>query len=325
MSIRRNFLRGAAAAACALLAAHASAQPFPEAHTIRIIVPFAPGGTVDLLARLVAQQIAKPLGQSVIVENRPGAGAVVGTEYVARTEADGYTLLMASTSSLAINPNLQKLSYSLKDFAPIALVATVPHLLVVNNNVPAKNLKEFLAYAGKPGANVNYATAGPGTPHHLAGALLNQMAGLHMTDVPYKGTGPALQDVVGGQVELMSCDLPPALPFVTSGKLRVLGVTSKTRSPFAPDIPTVAEAGLPGFEVVGWYGLVAPAHVPKDVAEKLGAVVTAALAQPETREKIAQMGATFAEGGSPATFGSFMQNEDAKWGAVIKKANIKLE
>jgi tripartite-type tricarboxylate transporter receptor subunit TctC len=324
MSIR-NILRGAAAAACTFLAAQAGAQTFPEAHPIRIIVPFAPGGTVDLLARIIAEQIAKPLGQSVIVENRPGAGAVIGTDYVARADADGYTLLMASTSSLAINPNLQKLSYAIKDFAPIALVATVPHLLVVNRDVPVKNLQELLAYARQPGVNVTYATAGPGTPHHLAGALLNQMAGLHMTAIPYKGTEPALQDVIGGHVQLMSCDMPPALPFVNNGKVRVLGVTSKTRSPFAPNIPTIAEAGLPGFEVVGWYGVVAPARVPKNVIDKLSAVITQALAQPDARNKIAQIGATTAEGGTAASFGEFIHNEDVKWGAVIKKADIKLD
>ena len=312
-----------ALATCSLIAGPASAQQFPEAQAIRIVVPFSPGGTVDILARVIAQQIAKPLGQSVIVENKPGAGSSVGTDFVAKAKADGYTLLMASTSSMAINPNLQKLPYQLSDFAPIALVASVPHVIVVNPNVPAANLKEFLAYAKRSG-KIHYATAGTGTPHHLGGALLANLAGVQMTDIPYKGTGPALSDLMGGQVEVMSVDLPPALPFITSGKVRALGVAAKARSPYAPDIPTIAEAGLPNFEVTGWYGIVAPAGVPKNVADKLSAVISQALAQPAMKEKLAQLGAT-PESSTPKDFGDFMQRESAKWANVIKTANIKVE
>lgn len=320
----RTFARALLATSAALLAIQAGAQqPFP-AHPIRIIVPFTPGGTVDILGRLIAQEIAGPLGQSVIVENKPGAGSALGTEYVARSAPDGYTLLMASTSSMAINPNLQKLSYSLKDFAPVALAASVPHVLVINSDVPATNLKEFIAYARRPGVNLNYATAGTGTPHHLAGALLNQMAQLNMVDVPYKGTGPALADVMGGQVQLMSVDLPPALQFLSSPKVRVLHIAANARSPLAPNVPTVAEAGLPGFEVTGWYGIVAPANTPKDVVDKVAAAIGKALAQPEARAKIAQMGAT-PESTTPKAFGEFMERESVKWSGVIKKANIKLE
>jgi tripartite-type tricarboxylate transporter receptor subunit TctC len=319
----RSFLRSFAFAACATISGFSHSQTFPAAQPIRMIVPFAPGGTVDILARLIADNIAKPLGQNIIVENKPGAGSAIGTEYVARSEPNGYTLLMASTSSMAINPNLQKLNYRLEDFAPISLVASVPHVLVVNPNVPAKNLKEFLAYAKGSGAVVSYATAGPGTPHHLAGALLNQLAGLNMVDVPYKGTGPALTDVAGGQLQVMSVDLPPALPFISSGKVRPLGVAAKARSPFAPDIPTVAEAGLSGFEVMGWYGIVAPANVPKDVVERLSGAISKALASPDVQAKLAQLGAT-AEDRSGAAFGAFMHAESAKWSEVIKTANIKV-
>src|SRR3569832_923377 len=256
---------------------------YPGAQPVRIVVPFTPGGTVDILARLIAQEIAKPLGQSVLVENMPGAGSAVGTDFVAKAPADGYTLLMASTSSMVINPNLQKLNYSLANFTPVTLVASVPHVIVINPNVPATNLKEFLAYAKRTG-NVNYGTAGTGTPHHLSGALLAYMAGIKMTDVPYKGTGPALIDVASGQVQLMSVDLPPALPFIQNGKVRALGVAAKVRSPQAPDIPTMAEAGLPGFEVTGWYGVVATAGVPKDVVDMLASLIGQAMASPDFKQ-----------------------------------------
>jgi tripartite-type tricarboxylate transporter receptor subunit TctC len=306
---------------CSLFAAPALAE-YPD-KPIRIVVPFAPGGSVDILARVIAEKIAQPLGQSVIVENKPGGGSAVGTEFVARAPADGYTLLMGSTSSLSINPSLQKLHYELSDFAPITLVASVPHVLVVNPKLPVNNLREFLAWA-KTSPKVNYASAGPGTPHHLAGVMLNQMAGLKVVDIPYKGTGPALVDLVGGQVDVMSVDLPPAMPFIISKQVRVLGIATKARSPLAPDIPTIGEAGLPGFEVTGWYGVVAPAAVPKDVAEKLAKVISDALAQPDTREKLLKMGAT-PEGGTPQAFGDHMKREYAKWAKVIKDGNIRLE
>ncbi len=297
-------------------------QQYPS-QPVRIIVPFAPGGTVDILARLLAQYIAKPLGQSVIVENKPGAGSAIGSDYVARSPADGYTLLMASKSSLLINPNLQKLPYQLSNFAPISLVASVPHVIVVNPDVPAKNLKEFIDYAKRSG-KISYATAGTGTPQHLGGALLAQLAGVKMTDIPYKGTGPALVDVVSGQVQVMSVDLPPALPFIASGKVRPLGVAAKARSPFAPDIPTIAEAGLDNFEVIGWYGVVAPAGVPRHVADKLASVISQALAQPEVKEKLSQLGATV-ETSTPVTFGDFMRRESAKWAQVITTAHVKVQ
>lgn len=308
--------------ASAVMAGPVQAQSYP-AQPVRIIVPFAPGGTVDMLGRLIAQHIAKPLGQSVVVENRPGAGSAVGTDFVAKASPDGYTLLMASTSSMAVNPNLQKLPYQLSNFAPIALVASVPHVIVVHPGVPAANFREFVAHAKRIGS-ISYATAGVGTPQHLGGALLGHLAGLTMVDIPYKGTGPALADVVGGQVPIMSVDLPPALPFIANGRIRALGVAAKSRSPFAPDIPTMAEAGLPNFEVTGWYGIVAPAGVPKAVVEKLSSAIVAAMAQPEFKEKLSQIGAT-PEGLVGPEFGDFMQRESVKWATVIRTANIKVE
>jgi tripartite-type tricarboxylate transporter receptor subunit TctC len=313
-------------ALAALLASSLAAVPalaeYPD-KPIHIVVPFAPGGSVDIMARLIAEKIAQPMGQSVIVDNKPGGGSAVGTEFVAHAPADGYTLLMGSTSSLSINPSLQKLRYEVTDFAPITLVASVPHVLVINPKIPAKNLREFIAWA-KAAPKVNYGSAGPGTPHHLAGVMLNQMAGLKVVDIPYKGTGPALVDLVGGQVDVMSVDLPPAVPFISSNKVRVLGIATNARSPLAPDIPTISEEGLPGFVVTGWYGVVAPAAVPKEIAEKLGKAISDALAQPDTREKLLKIGAT-PEGGTPQQFGEHMQREYAKWAKVIKDGNIHLE
>jgi tripartite-type tricarboxylate transporter receptor subunit TctC len=271
----------------------------------------------------VGQKLGEQLGQTIVIDNRGGAGGNIGAELVARAPADGYTLLMGSTSSLSINPSLQKLHYELSDFAPITLVASVPHVLVINPKVPASNLREFIAWA-KASPKVNYASAGPGTPHHLAGVMLNQMAGLKVVDIPYKGTGPALVDLVGGQVDVMSVDLPPAMPFITSKQVRVLGIATNARSPLASDIPTIGEAGLPGFVVTGWYGVVAPAAVPKDVAEKLAKAISDALAQPDTRDKLLKIGAT-PEGGTPQAFGDHMKREYAKWAKVIKDGNIKLE
>jgi len=320
MLTRRIFL---ALVACLLSASLAHAK-YPE-RPIRIIVPFAPGGSVDILARVVADQIAGPLGQSVIVENRAGGASAVGSELVARAEPDGYTLLMASTSSLAINPSLRKLNYDpVKDFTPITLVGSVPHVLVINAGLPPKNLKEFIAYARERPGQINYGSAGPGTPHHLAGIMLNQMAGMKVVDIPYKGTGPALIDLVGGTVSVMSVDMAPALVYIHSGKLRPLAVATPQRSPFAPEIPTTAEAGLPGFLVTGWYGIVAPAGVPGDVAARLAQVISDALKTPVMREKLEAIGAT-PEGGTPEQFGQHLQREITKWSTVIQESGFRLE
>lgn len=310
-------------ACMAASAAFPSMAAYPD-RPIRILVPFSPGGSVDILARLVAEQITKPLGQSVIVENRPGGSGAVASAAVARAEPDGYTLLMASTTTLAINPNLRQLPYSLADFAPVSLVASVPHVLVVRPTLPVDNLKDFIAYAAEPSRKINFASSGPGSPHHLAGVMLNQLAGLSMTEIPYKGSGPALVDLMGGQVDVMSVDLPPAVPYITSGKIRPLAVAAKVRSPYAPEVPTFAEAGLPGFEVTGWYGIVAPAAVPSSTVELLGKVISEALAKPEVREKLGQLGAT-AEGATQHAFGEHLQRENAKWSKVIKDAGLRLQ
>ncbi|HMN83357.1 MAG TPA: tripartite tricarboxylate transporter substrate binding protein [Burkholderiaceae bacterium] len=297
---------------------------FPKRQVVRIVVPFAPGGSVDIIARYMAQEMSGPLGQTVIVENRPGGGGAVGTEYVARAPADGYTLLLGSTGPLSVSPNLQKLAYAPKDFAPIINVASIPHVLVVRGNLPVKTLQEFIAYAKANPSKVNYGSGGPGTTHHLTGVMLNQLAGISMVDIPYKGTGPALIDLVAGQVDVMSVDMPPALPFINSGKIRVLAIATENRSPLAPSIPTSAEAGLPGYLVTAWYGIVGPAGIPADVASRLAKAASDVLAQPATREKFAELGAA-SEGVSLAAFGDYMQRDNAKWGQIIKTGNLRLE
>jgi len=314
--------RFVAATVLALVAAGAHAQ-YP-AKPIRLVVPWPPGGAVDTLGRLIAQTVSEPLGQPIVVENKAGAAGAIGSDAVAKADPDGYTLLMGSTTVISINPALQKLPYQPTDFAPITMVAFVPHMLVTNAETPAKTLKEFVAYVKARPREISYASAGPGTPHHIAGEMFKSMAGVDMLQVPYKGTGPALTDLLAGRVQFMSVEAVAALPHVKSGKLRALGVATPERNALAPDVPTVAEAGYPGFEVTAWYGVVAPAGVPKDAAGKLAGAISKALETATFREKLAGMGAT-AVGGSPEAFGEILRRENAKWAKAIKDAAIRID
>jgi tripartite-type tricarboxylate transporter receptor subunit TctC len=311
-----------AASLLALLAGNAWAQ-YPS-KPIKLVVPWPPGGAVDTLGRLIAQTVSEPLGQPIVVDNRPGAAGAIGSEAVAKAEPDGYTLLMGSTTVISINPALQKLPYQPTDFAPITMVAFVPHVLVINADVPAGDLKEFVAYAKARPGKVSYASAGPGTPHHIAGEMFKAMAGVDMLQVPYKGTGPALTDLLAGRVQFMSVEAVAALPHVKTGKLKALGVATPARNPLAPEIPTVAEAGYPGFEVTAWYGVVAPAGVPRPAATTLANAISKALQTPEFRAKLTGLGAT-PVGGSPEQFGEILRRENAKWAKAIKDAAIKLD
>lgn len=311
-----------AAALLALATSFAYAQ-YPS-KPIRLVVPWPPGGAVDTLGRLIAQTVSEPLGQPIVVENKAGAAGAIGSDAVAKAEADGYTLLMGSTTVISINPALQKLPYQPSDFAPITMVAFVPHMLVTNAETPANNLKEFVAYAKSRPKQVSYASAGPGTPHHIAGEMFKSMAGIDMQQVPYKGTGPALTDLLAGRVQFMSVEAVAALPHVKAGKLRALGVATPERNALAPEVPTVAEAGYPGFEVTAWYGVVAPAGVPKEAAGKLAGVISKALETPTFRDKLAGMGAT-PVGGSPEAFGEILRRENAKWAKAIKDAAIRID
>ncbi|MBL0420859.1 tripartite tricarboxylate transporter substrate binding protein [Ramlibacter sp. AW1] len=320
MSIRRWI---GAAAASFLLCATAQAQ-YPD-RPVRIIVPFAPGGAVDAIARIIAERISGPLGQNVLVENRVGAGSVVGTEAAARAAPDGYTLLMGSASGFMINPLLQTLPYDpMKAFAPVALVGRVPFVIVSSAELPPKDLKQFIEYAKARPGKLAYASAGAGTPHHVAGEMFKQKTGTDLVHVPYKGTAPGILDVVSGRVALMPAEILAALPHVRSGKLRALGIATAARSPVAPDIPTLKEAGLPELEVTTWYGLVAPTGTPPDVLNKLSETVVKALADNEAREKLAKIGVI--PGGPAGTeFAAFLREENVKWTKAVKETNVRLE
>ena len=313
-------LFAAAALALAMGVAHAQYPNKP----IKMVVPWPPGGAVDTLGRLIAQTVSEPLGQPIVVENRAGAAGAIGSDIVAKAEPDGYTLLMGSTSVISINPALQKLPYQPSDFAPVTMVAFVPHMLVTNAGTPAQTLKEFVAYVKARPRQISYASAGPGTPHHIAGEMFKAMAGIDMLQVPYKGTGPALTDLLAGRVQFMSVEAIAALPHVKAGKLRALGVATPKRNALAPDVPTVGEAGYPGFEVTAWYGVVAPTGIPKDAAARLAGAISKALETTQFRDRLSGMGAT-PVGGSPEAFGELLRRENAKWAKAIKDAGIKLE
>jgi tripartite-type tricarboxylate transporter receptor subunit TctC len=309
----------------AAFAAGAWAQDYPT-KPIRIVVPFPPGGATDLLARAVAQRLTEKWGQAVIVDNRPGAGGNIGSELVAKAAPDGYTLEMGTVGTHAINASLYaKMPYDhVKDFVPIVLVAAVPNVLVVNPSLPVKSVQELIAYAKANPGKLNFASSGNGTSIHLSGELFKVMAGVQMTHVPYKGSAPALQDLIAGQVQLMFDNLPPSLPQIKAGKLRALAVTTAKRSPALPDLPTIAESGLPGFESSSWFGLLAPAGTPQPIVAKLNAEVNAWLATPEAKEKLLASGANPA-GGSPEDFAKHIAAETAKWQKVVKESGAKID
>jgi tripartite-type tricarboxylate transporter receptor subunit TctC len=321
-----NAFRGIALAGLlATLASGAWAQAYPT-KPIRLVVPFPPGGATDILARAVAQKLTDKWGQPVVVDNRPGAGGNIGSELVAKAAPDGYTLEMGTVGTHAINASLYaKMPYDhVKDFAPVILVAGVPNVLEVNPSLPVNTVQELIAYAKANPGKLNFASSGNGTSIHLAGELFKVMAGVQMTHIPYKGSGPALQDLIGGQVQLMFDNLPPSLPQIKAGKLRALAVTSSTRSPALPDTPTIAESGLPGYEASSWFGVLAPAGTPPAIIAKLNAEIAAWLATPEAKEKMVALGANIG-GGSPEDFAKHIAAETAKWQKVVKESGAKVD
>lgn len=309
----------------AVLPGLAAAQTYPN-REIHLVVPFPPGGAVDILARAIGQKIGESLGRSVVIDNRAGAGGAVGSAYAAKAPADGYTLLMGSTSSISINPALNaKLPYQpQRDFTPISLVAYVPHLLAISPSVPARNVPEFIQYAKAQPKPPAFASAGPGSPHHLAGEIFKSSTGIDLLHVPYKGTGPGLVELMSGEVQLMSVEMVAALPHIQAGKLKVLGIAAPKRSPLAPEIPTIAEAGLPGFEITSWYGVFAPAGTPPEIVTLLSQTINTALQSPEMKESLAKMGAT-PGGGTAQEFAAHVRREDQKWSSAAKKANVRLD
>ena len=313
----------AAIIAPASMPTHAQAYPTKP---VKLVVPYPPGGSADILGRAIGQKLADQLGQPVVVENRPGAGTAVGAEFVARSPPDGYTLLLGTVSSHAMNPALTtKLGYDpIKDFAPIAPVATIPFVLVVHPSVPAQTVKAFVEYAkAKPGT-INYSSAGNGTSNHLAGELFNLMASISMTHVPYKGSAPALQDLVAGHVQAMFDLVPTALPRIQAGTVKAIAVTGGTRVPGLPNVPTLKEAGYPDYEVTAWFGIFAPAGTPTAIVGRLHEETTKALASSELRDKLGPLGMETMQG-SPQSFSRLVASDLDKWRGVVKSAKIQAE
>lgn len=315
----------AAASALALSCTAAIADTYPS-KPIRLIIPFVVGGTTDNLGRILAARLSEKLGQQVVADNRPGAGGNIGTDLVAKAPADGYTLLLATEGTLAINPSLYKrLPFdSEKDFTPVALFASVPNILVVNPKVPAKTVAELIAYSKTKPDSLNMGSAGNGTTNHLSGELFKAMTGASFTHVPYKGSGPAMADLLANQIQLMFDNLPGSLPQVKAGGLRALAVTSAKRSPLLPDVPTMAEAGVPGYDVEVWFGVAAPRNLPPDTL----AVLTKALAEiaqdPVTVEKVQAVGATPLTS-SPAEFAQRIHDAKAKWAAIVAQSGATID
>jgi tripartite-type tricarboxylate transporter receptor subunit TctC len=315
--------------ACAALAAAAAGAVFAQAgypgKPVRMIVPSSAGGGTDIVARIIAPELSKRLGQQVVIDNRPGAGTMIGIEVAAKSPADGYTVLMG-LSTLAINSALyKKVPYDpQRDFAPITQVVSSASIIVVHPSIPVKTLKELIAFARARPGQLNYASAGAGTYPHMTMALFLSMAKLKMVHIPYKGTAPAMIDMVAGQVATMAATILTGMPQIRAGRLRPLGITSAARSPIVPDIPTVAEAGLTGYESVQWYGMLAPAKTPRDIVNRLHTEVTAVLKQPEIRARFAGDGADTV-GSSPDEFTRYIQSELVKWAKVARDAGIQAE
>ena len=330
---RRAALALAASAALALLAGPAAAESTWPTKPVRIIVPFAPGGTTDILARAVAPELSRAFGQQFIVDNRAGAGGNVGAEIVARAPNDGYTLLMGTVGTHGINRALYpKLPYDpIKDFVPITLVAAVPNVMEMNVDkakaLNINNVADFVKYAKANPGKLNMASSGSGTSIHLAGELFKSMTGSYMTHIPYRGSGPALMDMVGGNADVMFDNLPSSMQQIKGGKLKALAVTSAQRSPALPDVPTVEEAGGPalkGYEASSWFGLLAPAGTPPDIVNRVQQEVAKALNSPAVKEKLVAQGA-IPSGNSPADFAKLIEAEHVKWAKVVKASGAKVD
>lgn len=305
-------------------AAVATAQDFPN-RPLRMILGFAPGGSTDLVARVVAQKMAASLGQQVVVDNRPGANGMIGAELVAKASPDGHTLLLSSIGPMAINASLYKMPYDIvRDFAPVTYTGNVTNLLVVHPSVAATSVKELIALAQAQPGKLTFGSSGTGGAPHMAVELFKILAKVNVVHVPYKGGGPAMADLVGGQISGSFASMPSSIPFVRSGKLRALAVTAPQRSPAAPDVPTVSEGGIPGFSVLDWQGMFTTAKTPPAVVGKLNAEIKRALAQPDVIEKLASAGVEI-QTTSPEDWGRFVKSEIDKWAKVVKTAGIKLE
>ncbi|WP_260674781.1 Bug family tripartite tricarboxylate transporter substrate binding protein [Comamonas aquatica] len=323
---RRTGLKTLAAAtlAVACMGSALAADAYPD-KPLTMIVPFSAGGTTDILARIVGQALGQELGQTIIIENKPGAGGNIGAQQASRAKADGYTLFMGTVGTHAINQALyKKLPYDpAKDFAPLSRVANVPNLLVAHPSRPYKTVQEMIAYAKKHPGEVTYGSPGSGASPHVSGALFQSMTGAEMTHVPYKGSAPAISDLLGNQIAVMFDNMPSAIQHVRSGKLRPIAVTTAKRSPELPDVPTIAEAGVPGYEATSWFGLWAVAGTPAPILTKLQAALTKVLKDPAVAKKIADQGGEVVIE-TPAQFDAFIKSEAAKWGKVVKESGAEV-
>ena len=326
MLTRRNAIAGLTGGLSLLLAPNLRAEEAYPSRIIKLVVPYPAGGTTDLLGRLIADRLKSALSATVIVENKPGAATSLGAEQVARAEPDGYTLLMATSTTLAINRTLYKqLPYDpVKDFAAVALVAAVPFVLVINPSLPARTLGEFIAYAKqKPG--LTYGSAGNGSPQHLGAEMLKAQAGIDIRHVPYRGSVPAMLDVIAGNISFMVVDLQPALQQFREGKLRALGVTTPKRVASAPDIPTLAESGLPGYELIAWQGVVAPAGTPRPIVERLAAEIGKLVSDEAARGQFAALALEPLPPSTPESFAAYIKSEGDRWAEIVKAAGIEPE
>ena len=328
MNFLIKLLSVAGTIALSLVANAASAQTavpgFPD-KPLRIVVTFTSGGAPDTLARILSEKLSNTWGQPVIVDNKPGAGGNTGADFVAKAPADGYTIVVGTVGTHSINPALySKMPYdAVKDFTPITLLATTPNMLVINNDVPAKTLKDFIALGKKEG-KMTFASSGSGTSIHVSGELFKTMTGIDMVHIPYKGRATAIPDVLGGRVTMMFDNMPSSLQLVREGKLRALGVTSSARSPAAPEIPTIAEAGLPGFDAVSWFALFAPANTPKAIVDKWQVEVRRILKSPDVAKRLADAGLD-AVGGTPDELAAYQKGEITKWAKVVKESGAKAD
>lgn len=326
---RMSHFGGIAAVACGCLLAVSGAAPAAENYPtrpIRIVVAYTPAGTTDILARLLGQKMSETWGQPVIVDNRPGANGNIGTDIAARATPDGYTLLMATAATHSINNTLYpKLAWdAVRDFAPISLVALVPNILVVNNALPVKSVKELIAYAKANPGKLTHGSPGIGSTAHLSMELFKSLTGTQMIHVPYKGSAPVLSDLMAGQISLTMDNIPVYLPYAKAGKIRALAVGSRSRTPAAPELPTAEEAGVPGLVAVSWFGLAAPARTPQPIVDKLAKETARILKLPDVQKRISDLGAE-PVGSTPQEFAAFIQSEIRKWRKVIQDAGVRVE